>query len=183
LLVANVLVTGSLVLTLASERTIWPPPQRKSWEFWFTWVCAAIGFVGVPLLGLIDRGSLGWSGGWQLPLGLALAVGFVVGFWAVGTLSAYQTLGLAGALHREGPYRYCRNLQYTCDLLFSGGVMLASGSLYAVISGVPLLLWFLLAPFCEERWLGRRFGPEYESYRLSTPRFLPRLWRTGSAGS
>jgi protein-S-isoprenylcysteine O-methyltransferase Ste14 len=53
----------------------------------------------------------------------------------------------------------------------------------ALFVSLPLLLWFAMVlavnavyfPLVEEPGLRRRFGAEYEAYRASVPRWIPRL--------
>jgi protein-S-isoprenylcysteine O-methyltransferase Ste14 len=53
----------------------------------------------------------------------------------------------------------------------------------AVLASLPLFLWFAAVfavnavyfPLVEEPGLRRRFGAEYETYRASVPRWIPRL--------
>jgi len=73
----------------------------------------------------------------------------------------------------EGPYAHTRNPRYVqIFLALIGWAFLANyaaGYLFA-------LMWAPLAAvivFFEERELGRRFGPEYESYRERVARFWP----------
>lgn len=49
-----------------------------------------------------------------------------------------------------------------------------------LVLAVGFTLYVLIGAHFEERDLRRVLGPEYESYRLSTPMLLPRLWRASS---
>ena len=41
----------ALVLTLCLKNVqVWPPPSKRSWQFWFTWI---------SVLGILDQGTLG----------------------------------------------------------------------------------------------------------------------------
>lgn len=77
-----------------------------------------------------------------------------------------------------GPYRYARNPMYLGAGLVLGGAALyyRSGALlgYAVlflIAGHLFVVWY------EEPTLTRLFGEDYQEYRRSVPRWLPRMQR------
>ena len=75
-----------------------------------------------------------------------------------------------------GPYRHVRNP------MISGVLAILLGEA-AIFASVPLLLWFagvfavnaLYLPLVEEPGLRKRFGADYDAYRASVPRWLPRL--------
>jgi protein-S-isoprenylcysteine O-methyltransferase Ste14 len=75
----------------------------------------------------------------------------------------------------NGPYRWVRNPIYIAAFLVIGGESLLFLSL-------PLLLYLALlavgvhifVQVYEEPVLHRRFGDEYDAYRRSVPRWIPR---------
>jgi protein-S-isoprenylcysteine O-methyltransferase Ste14 len=121
-------------------------------------------------------------GAWPLALaGLVLvALGLALVAWTValfarigrGTLAPWDP---TSRLVVAGPYRHVRNP------MISGVLAVLLGEA-AVFASVPLLLWFAAVflvnavyfPLVEEPGLRRRFGDEYEAYRVSVPRWIPR---------
>ena len=53
----------ALLLTIRiTTIQIWPPPSSRSWQFWFTWISFTYFMVSIPVLGILDYGTLGLSG-------------------------------------------------------------------------------------------------------------------------
>jgi protein-S-isoprenylcysteine O-methyltransferase Ste14 len=85
----------------------------------------------------------------------------------------------------RGPYQYVRNP------MISGVLFVVAGEAMVLLSA-PHAAWaaFFLAAnlvyirFVEEPQLARRFGPGYEVYRRSVPRFIPSLrpWQPNFRG-
>jgi len=170
----QVLLALSLVWSIACPNTrLWPPPQRSSWQFWFTWLGTAISIVGLLALGVLDWGSGGLSLFIRLGIGVPLLVGGIsFALWGVRTLSAHASLGLGDQLIEKGPYRYTRNPQYVGDIVALGGWVLLADSPASAWAGLGASSWFILSPFAEEPWLRARFGSAYNKYSQSVPRFL-----------
>ncbi len=119
------------------------------------------------------------------PLAVAGAVVIVLGLALVAwTVSLFARVGRGTLapwdpttrLVVDGPYRHVRNPMISGVL----AVLLGESALFA---SLPLLLWFAMVlavnavyfPLVEEPGLRRRFGAEYEAYRASVPRWIPRL--------
>jgi protein-S-isoprenylcysteine O-methyltransferase Ste14 len=77
-----------------------------------------------------------------------------------------------------GVYRYVRNPMYVAVLATIVGQALILGRAllfgYAVIAAAAM--WAFVKLY-EEPNLGRRFGAEYEAYRVAVPGWIPRLRR------
>ncbi len=116
-----------------------------------------------------------------------VAVGSALVAWTIalfvregrGTLAPWDP---TSRLVVRGPYRHVRNP------MISGVLFLLLGE--AVLLGsIPVLAWFGLVgavnaiylPLVEEPGLVRRYGVEYERYKASVPRWLPRrrAWEPG----
>ena len=107
--------------------------------------------------------------------GVALFVRTVTLFATVGqgTLAPWDPTSRFVA---RGPYRHVRNPMITGV----GCVLLGEA---ALLGSPALAVWFAAfaaanaawMPLVEEPGLVRRFGAEYEAYRASVPRWLPRL--------
>jgi protein-S-isoprenylcysteine O-methyltransferase Ste14 len=106
-------------------------------------------------------------------IGIPLTLlGLFLGTWGMITLSFHQSLGLKGKLVTSGLYRYSRNPQYVCFILFYLGLMVMANSSMVYATGALVILMFALAPFSEEPWLREQYGEEYREYLMRVPRYL-----------
>ena len=136
----------ALVLTLCLKNVqVWPPPSKRSWQFWFTWI---------SVLGILDQGTLGLNHYPRFIIaGILILISVPIGLSAIHQLSFKQTLGLEGKFITTGIYRYTRNPQYVTHILLIAAVVLVANSALALQVGIPYALWFMQAPFSEEAWL------------------------------
>jgi protein-S-isoprenylcysteine O-methyltransferase Ste14 len=168
-----VLFLFTAISFLAPRRRIWPPPGRRSWQFYITWFLSWLAFSGVFLLAIFDENSLQFPDWLRLAAGLPLlgsGAGLIA--WGSRALSVQATLGLEGKLIRTGPYRWSRNPQYLGVCLYLVSLVFLSGSLRTAIGSLAIGLWFVATPWVEEPWLAERFGAEYDAYRKAVPRFF-----------
>src|SRR5262244_3944935 len=143
----------------------------------FTIVVPGLGAVLAPWWILTRQGGTATVAAWEavpvIAAGAALYVWCVWNFAAVGG----GTPGLWDAPSRvvaAGPYRWVRNPIYLAALL----VVLGEAWLFL---SLPLLAYAGLMAACfhlfvtgyEERTLARRFGPAYQEYRRTVPRWIP----------
>ncbi len=173
-LIAQLLLGGSLMLTLLVPRVrIWPPPRRRSWQYIYTWGLTLVSFAGTLALGFLGWNSFVLEHCLRVPIGFGLIVGSIVlVVWAVRTLGLHASQGLGGTLVERGPYRFSRNPQYVADIAMLAGFAIFANSTYAWITCLLGMVWFVLAPFTEEPWLRDQFGIEYDLYMKRVPRFL-----------
>lgn len=75
----------------------------------------------------------------------------------------------------RGPYRHVRNPMITgvVSILFGEALALRSPGLL-IWAATFLLFNVIYFPLVEEPGLSKRFGPSYDEYRRSVPRWLPR---------
>jgi len=174
IIIASILLVGGLIFTIVKPKyRIWPPPNKKSWKFWITWILSTISFSGTIVLSIIDWNSFILVHWIRYPIGLtSIAVGFIIVIWGVKTLSIHSTLGLKGKLITEGPYRYSRNPQYLADIILFVGLIILTNSLLTLITAILGILWNLLTPFAEEPWLREQYKEEYEVYCKNVRRFI-----------
>lgn len=155
---------------------IWPIPSKNPMSIFFNKAVSfltAVGFLCMGYLGFTDYGSL------HLPQWFQLAGGAVLfvtggGFGLAGflTLSPEISTGTPGDLQANGPYRFSRNPQYVGAIVFLLGLGVIFNSSLVLISTLPWIVWFILAPFAEEPWLRAELGKAYEGYLLETRRYL-----------
>lgn len=79
----------------------------------------------------------------------------------------------SSTLVAEGPYRWSRNPIYLGGLLAYVGIALMADALWPLIL-LPFLVLILRHAVIgrEERYLARRFGPDYEAYRKRVRRWI-----------
>jgi protein-S-isoprenylcysteine O-methyltransferase Ste14 len=117
-------------------------------------------------------------------LGLVLMATSIVLFHRVG-LGTLAPWNPTGQLVIRGVYRHVRNP------MISGVLCILLGETL-IFDSFPLLVWFSVflavnvtfIPLVEEPDLERRFGRDYELYRLNVPRWIPRLrpWKGRPGG-
>ncbi|MFW9770399.1 MAG: methyltransferase family protein [Candidatus Thorarchaeota archaeon] len=167
------LILGVAFSVTFPKYRIWPPPSKSSWQYWVSWLFIIISSVGVPVIGILDLGSLWpihWL--WFVIAGILILISAALVFWGIRTLSLHQSLGLEGKLITTGPYKYSRNPQYVALILFYFSVILIAGSYFTLITGSFLILMYAITPYSEEPWLVEQFGKEYSQYLCEVPRFV-----------
>jgi len=176
-LVAEVFLGGSLIVTLRMPRfRVWPPPNKRSWQYVYTWGLTLISFAGILALGILDWNSFVLRHWLRFPIGIAIIASSLALFmWAIRTLGLHATQGLGGRLVLQGPYQFTRNPQYVADIALLAGFAILSNSTLALPTCLLGMIWFVLAPFTEEPWLRERFGADYDAYMRKVPRFLSLL--------
>src|SRR5262244_2817817 len=143
----------------------------------FTIVVPGLGGVWAPWWLMTRHGGTATPVAWEaVPV---IAAGAALYLWCVWNFAAVGngTPGLWDAPTRvvaAGPYRWVRNPIYIAALL----VVLGEAWLFM---SLPLLAYAGLMAACfhlfvtgyEERTLARRFGPAYQEYRRTVPRWIP----------
>jgi protein-S-isoprenylcysteine O-methyltransferase Ste14 len=152
---------------------LWPPPERRSWQFVLTWFCFGITFLGNALLIPLDWNTWLPNEPVRLLLGVPVSiVGTLAVGWGFKTLGARNTSGLKEGFIRGGPYRFTRNPQYLGDIFLFIGLSLIANSFYLWVTHGLLILVFVLTPLAEEMWLEEQYGELYRDYKRNAPRWL-----------
>ena len=144
----------------------------------FTIVVPGAGGVYVPWLILTRHGAVPAPAAWWAAPVIALGVALYL--WCVW-LFATAGRGTPGTWDpprrfvAAGPYRWVRNPIYVAALLIVGGEAGLFGSVPLLLYAAALAVAFhLLVTGYEERTLRTRFGDQYEAYRRTVRRWLPR---------
>ena len=141
-----------------------------------------------PLL-LAGAIATGFIGRWLAPLtflpeGLGSSMGpavtvfsFGLFFWAGHTMhrdgGSIPTGEPTEVIVSRGPYRFSRNPIYLAMLLLQIGISLWANSLWFIVLAAisaGLLVWGVIRR--EERYLERKFGAAYVSYRMRVRRWI-----------
>ncbi|HEY6498213.1 MAG TPA: isoprenylcysteine carboxylmethyltransferase family protein [Streptosporangiaceae bacterium] len=144
----------------------------------FTLVVPGLGGFWLPwwLAGRLGHSAspVAWAAVPVIAAGLALYAWCVWNFATVGR----GTPGPWDAPSRfvaAGPYRWVRNPIYVAALLVVAGQAWLFGSLAVLAYAMAMAMTFhIFVMGYEERTLRRRFGPAYQEYRRTVPRWLAR---------
>ncbi len=164
-----------LIITIFSSKTqIWPPPEDNPIIFWCYSIIDVVFFIGLIYLNITER-EIKPSNFFLIRIISAAFLGiFGLAFvlWGMRNINIKQMFGLKGNLIVQGPFRFSRNPEYLgfISLLVSG--LIISGSIYVFIVNLIGIIWFLLAPLTEEKWLYEQFGESYVKYTNKVPRFF-----------
>lgn len=158
--------------------------NRAFWVALPVWLIFAAGIILArhPLFAVrIHRNALTWAAG---------ALLFGVASWLdVQTRHAFGWRRLAGLTElnpqhrlcgviRGGVYRRVRHPRYLLYMLIVLAMAFLTGAVAIFLLAIlNILLYQILAPL-EERELLDQYGPQYEAYRRSVPRFVPHFGRT-----
>lgn len=172
-----IIEVGYLLLFVLTIRRpgfrFWPPPSHRSWQFFASWLLAALVFVGFLFVGLLDFDSSILRAWLRFPIGILLHIsGTTIGSWSFKSLGLRATIGLGDELTTKGPYQYSRNPQYLADILQIVGFMVLTNSWMTWMIGALGIVLNLLAPFTEEPWLEEKHGDAYLEYKMRVPRFI-----------
>jgi protein-S-isoprenylcysteine O-methyltransferase Ste14 len=169
----GLLLTGAVWSVAVPARRLWPPRDRRSWQYLPTWVLFYLAFALNATLLIVDWNS------WVLKSNLRFIVGFPLTLlgallvsWGIATLGARNTSGLKAGFVSTGPYRFTRNPQYVGDIILFVGLSLVANSLYLWITHILTIVVFVVAPLAEETWLEEQYAEAYTKYARGVPRFL-----------
>jgi protein-S-isoprenylcysteine O-methyltransferase Ste14 len=144
----------------------------------FTIVVPGSGGVYVPWLILMRHGGWPTPAAWEAVV--VIAVGVALYAWCV-TLFSTAGRGTPGVWDpprrfvAAGPYRWVRNPIYLAALLIVGGEAWLFLSLALLVYAAALAGGFHLLVTCyEEPGLRTRFGAQYDAYRCTVCRWIPR---------
>jgi protein-S-isoprenylcysteine O-methyltransferase Ste14 len=144
----------------------------------FTIVVPGAGGAYVPWLILTRHGALPPVAAWYAaPL---IAIGVALYVWSVWVFAAIGrgTPGLWDAPRRfvvAGPYRWVRNPIYVAAMVIVSGEAWLFGSVAVLLYAAGLAVaCHLLVVGYEEPRLRRRFGEQYDAYRRTVSRWVPR---------
>lgn len=109
--------------------------------------------------------------------GIHIWTGRLLGLWGlIGLPEVYKRF--EGSLVTTGAFTLVRHPTYLAHTLMFSGVFLVTGVIsVAVLTILDLLAVNLLIIPYEEKELIERFGEDYRNYKLSIPKFIPKIRR------
>lgn len=120
----------------------------------------------------------------SMVLGFSLiTLGESLRFWGVSIAgSETRTTGKVGGTYliTNGPFAFVRNPLYVGNMVLYGGVGVMSMALFPwllVLAVVWFYVQYSLIVSQEEEYLSQRFGAEFDEYKSSVGRFIPKLKR------
>jgi protein-S-isoprenylcysteine O-methyltransferase Ste14 len=161
----------AVVLGVVTAATIRRPPPRKESDSTLAYVAAAVAIGGLVFL----SGGRGETS--DVAIG-GLVVATVAAVWTIVSVTAlgrcFGLLPEARGLVTRGPYGIVRHPVYLGEITAIGGLTIAAPTARNVV---------VLAMFVGAQTIRMRFEedalrdayPEYERYRQTTPRLLPRV--------
>jgi protein-S-isoprenylcysteine O-methyltransferase Ste14 len=142
------------------------------------WLIFAVGMIAARhelFVRRLERNALTWAMGGAL---------FIVASWRrlVGLTELNPQHRLCGVV-RAGVYGRLRHPRYLLYMLMILSMAFLTGApAIFLLAFLNILLYQILAPL-EERKLLDQYGPQYDDYRRSVPRFLPHLGRAPASPS
>ncbi len=80
--------------------------------------------------------------------------------------------GFPDEIVKTGIYRWTRNPMYLGHMIFLGGLTLLTRSPVALAAFSSVIPWFNERVKKDEERLLKKFGPSYEEYKVSVPRWI-----------
>jgi len=164
----------SFFALISRDFEFFPPPSKCSWQYRMFWILFRLMFVGLVVLSFSSFNTFLEIASWlRFYLGLPLLIlGFGFATYLSIKLGWENAHGQEKGLVVTGWYRWSRNPIYVTSFvgMFGWGLFVNSGDVYVI-----LFLWaflYVLAPFCEEPWLQRRYGNDFIKYKSQVPRFI-----------
>lgn len=120
------------------------------------------------------NGALAW-------IGITLfAAGVAISIWAMLELGKLFTVRLGvqpgHRVIKSGPYRFVRHPAYISYIISILGIGLSMGSIVALTTLMPIIVFIFWRMQEEERMLVAEFGEKYEVYMRETKRLIPFIY-------
>ena len=114
---------------------------------------------------------------------IILGIGELIRLWGI-SYAGEETRNTkrlkANYLVTQGPFAFVRNPLYIGNMLIYLGFGIFSNALFPYLQ-IITMVWFIfqytLIVLIEEDFLEHRFGIDYQIYKESVPRFIPRILR------
>ena len=166
-----------------SDRRQWKP----TWKDIILYLFLGILFIGQVVFCFISYNGAGWD--FVLYIGWAVFAFSMVLGWL--SRIAFETKGKApegenfihtSVVVESGIYAIVRHPMYLSGVLFFLSLVLISQHWLSLIFSIPIIVYFYISTWSEERSSIEKFGEAYKSYMQRVPRInlilgVIRLWR------
>ncbi len=114
----------------------------------------------------------------SVSVGLSLLIlNFIIKILAQKQIGALPAVKSKSKLVTTGIYEIVRNPLYMSNGLLAIGMAILLKSMYALLFSIPYSLSYLLIIYFEEKDLMKKYGREYQSYKMKVPwRIIPKLF-------
>jgi protein-S-isoprenylcysteine O-methyltransferase Ste14 len=150
------------------------------------WAFCNRSWLPVPLALAVVLTTVGEvDGPWPVSIGILLIAAGVLlraaGVHHIGSISRTRTTRLGPALITSGPFRFVRNPLYLGNWCIWTGLVFVSRLLWMLpVAWTMFALQYGTIVMWEEMRLRASFGPAYERYTASVPRWFP-SWSSGAS--
>jgi len=172
---ANALLLVGLLSSVigVSNSQFWPPPSKSAWQYHCLWWSVRIIVLSIAALAYFEWGAIDIPSTIRFWVAMPIfLIAFTLGSVAASNLGWTNTHGVENGFVDKGFYRFSRNPQYVLFSICFIALSLVIASPKALVLLWLLAVWYLIAPFPEERWLEDRYGEQYLNYKQRVPRYF-----------
>ncbi|HEY32973.1 MAG TPA: isoprenylcysteine carboxylmethyltransferase family protein [Dehalococcoidia bacterium] len=167
----------------STEREPWKPTWKDIALFTFLGIL----FVGQVVYCFISYNGAGWDVvlyiGWAV-FAFSMILGWLsrIAFEAKGKAPEGESFIHTAVVVESGIYTIVRHPMYLSGILIFASLVLISQHWLSLIFSIPIIVYFYISTWSEERSSIERFGDDYRKYMQRVPRMnliwgIIKLWR------
>jgi len=154
-----------------SDRRQWKPTRKVIILYLFFGIL----FIGQVVLCFISYNGAGWDSvlylGWAV-FAFSMFLGWLsrIAFEAKGKAPEGESFIRTSVVVESGIYAIVRHPMYLSGILFFISLVLISQHWLSLIFSIPVIVYFYISTWSEERSSIEKFGEAYRSYMKKVPR-------------